>query len=139
MEKYLIKKEKKFLEVSSTECYSYYEYRSKNKYGQTAICNVYKVQDQSFPPFTFNFDFCIKRKRKDDFNEGKITGRGEIESLIWAKDCLMDFYSFMKEKCPGYILVADPANKRLEKIYSRYLIPEGFKLSKTKHKYLYKK
>lgn len=126
MNKYIIEREE------DSNYMDYYIYKSRNKFNQIIICSCW-IYDKNH----FNFSFCIKTKRKSDFNQGKITGMGEIQSLIWAKNCLIDFYKFMKIKYGGCILEVWPANNRLRQIYEYYLLPLRFKISRTKGNCLY--
>lgn len=126
MKKYIINRE--YSDVWAFD----YIYKSRNKFNQIITCECWLYEKRYF-----NFSFCIKTKRKSNFNQGKITGKGEIKSLIWAKNCLLDFYKFMQKEYKGCVLEVWPANERLRNIYEYYLLPYGFKVSKTKDKYLY--
>lgn len=46
----------------------------------------------------FNFDFCIKSKRKFAYPENKITGKDGLKSLVWAYKCLKNTILFFKIK-----------------------------------------
>lgn len=111
------------------EYFQCYYYKTKNLAGQTLLCELFRTNE---PGMIFNFSFCIKRKRKDEFPHGQITGKDGLKSLIWAYNCLKDSISFMQWRYKGATLMVIGEDIRRRKIYERYLIPLGFKFQYNK-------
>ena len=119
--------------IKEKEYANCYSYNAKNEYGQLLRCEAF-VPDEKigcWPANTFNFAFRIQTKRKHKPADGTISGRGGLGSLLWAKECLLDFISFTRtekgNKYKGYRILVSPATRRLQKIYEHYLVPIGFK------------
>lgn len=69
----------------------HYIYKSRNEHNQIIICEAYRTIQG-----TINFCFFITTKRKHGYQEGKTTGKDGIKSLLWAKQCLLDFINYAK-------------------------------------------
>lgn len=98
------------------------------------MCQVYRTTGNEL-----NFEFYITSKRKKGYQEQQITGKDGINSLIWAKKCLLDFIEFGKIHYKGDTLVVYPADVRRRIVYEYALLPLGFKIQKDKYKSLYLK
>lgn len=112
-----------------------YIYKSKNSKGQIIICETWLTEENYI-----NFSFYITTKRKKGFQNNISTGRDGIRSLIWAKNCLIDFLNIFNERRWGIDvnkLVVSATDKQRFNVYKRALIPLGFKVGKSKEKYLY--
>lgn len=103
--------------------------QTKNCMNQIIRCEFYKISDKSN---VFNFTFYITSKRKNGFQENKITGKDGIKSLIWAYKCLISCIEFLKKEYNCTTIEVFGDSKRKQKIYEYYLLPLGFKHRKTK-------
>lgn len=103
----------------------------RNECNQIIVCEVYRTYNE-----TLNFAFYITTKRKHGYQEGKITGKDGIKSLLWAKKCLLDFIDYAKWKFPGDSIEVYPDDERRRKVYEYALLPLGFKIMKDKYKTL---
>nr|DAN43670.1 MAG TPA: hypothetical protein [Caudoviricetes sp.] len=110
----------------------HYIYKSRNEHNQIIICEVYRTYSE-----TLNFAFFITTKRKHGYQEGKITGKDGIKSLLWAKKCLLDFIKYGHWKYPGETLVVYPDDAKRRRVYEYALIPLGFQIAKTRDKSLF--
>lgn len=119
-------------EVDERYLHSYF-YQSKNECSQIIRCEFYETVG---PSNHFNFSFCIKQKRKWNFPDGEITGKDGIKSLVWAYRCLLDCIDFLEWRYPHSTLHIYGDTRRKQKIYNRYLLPLGFKITQDKFKEL---
>lgn len=103
----------------------------RNECNQIIVCEVYRTYNE-----TLNFAFYITTERKHGYQEGKITGKDGIKSLLWAKKCLLDFIDYAKWKFPGDSIEVYPDDERRRKVYEYALLPLGFKIMKDKYKTL---
>lgn len=113
---------------------NHYLYKSRNEYNQIIVCEIYRDIHEHI-----NFTFYITSKRKRGFQEGKITGKDGIKSLIWAKNCLLDFIKYAKHHYPKDIITIWATDKRRYKVYERSLIPLGFKHANDRYRHFYLK
>ena len=111
-----------------------YEYRSKNCYGQTIVCEAYRTLAGYF-----NFTFYITTKRRDGYQENAITGKDGQKSLLWAKKCLEDFLEFFKSNrwFKYDTLVVYPSDEKRRRVYEYALLPLGFKVMRDKYRSFY--
>ncbi len=112
--------------------YDHYIYKSKNKSNQIIVFEVFRTIKNDL-----NVSFYITTKRKDGYQELKITGKDGIKSLVWAKKCLIDFIEFGKQNYKGETLVVYPADDKRRKVYEYELLKIGFKIRRGKDRELY--
>ena len=74
--------------------------------------------------------FYIVNKRKHHYKFKEQTGTDGIKSLLWAKQCLMNFIDNVINKNRNNIIVVGWDDKRRRNVYVRALIPIGFTLSR---------
>ena len=109
-------------------CISYEEYEIKKrmKSGNTIVLNLYA---DNFNKLYFNVYLCTYHKRKQEINNFlKRPGKDGVETLIWAKNKLIEFEDILRENYTKecYILVKWDDNKR-RNVYERGLIKLGYK------------
>lgn len=108
-----------------------YRYKAKNSYNQLLTLEVQQYGNE------FWVCFFITTKRKKGYQYLKQTGKDGISSLVWAKQCVLDWISSYGKKYEGMKLCVSHDDKRRAKIYKRYLTPVGFKESRDNYKYLF--
>lgn len=113
------------------EYVDHYIYKSRNKANQIIVCEAYRTQDNNI-----NFSFFITTKRKKGYQSLMITGKDGISSLLWAKQCLLDFITFAKHWYPRDTITVYADEKRRQAVYERALLPLGFKVHKGKYQQL---
>jgi len=74
--------------------------------------------------------FYIVNKRKHQYRFKEQTGTDGIKSLLWAKQCLINFINDGINKTRDNIIVIGWDDKRRRDVYVRALIPIGFTLSR---------
>lgn len=74
--------------------------------------------------------FYIVNKRKHHYKFKEQTGTDGIKSLLWAKQCLMNFIDDGINKNRNNIIVVGWDDRRRRDVYVRALIPIGFTLSR---------
>ena len=67
-------------------------------------------------------------KRKQGYQENVQTGKDGLYSLIWAKNCILNFIDVIKDNDTIIIYFSD---NRRKKIYYRYLKDYNFKLGRS--------
>lgn len=106
-----------------------YMYKAKNSKNQLLTLNVYQSVDDNW-----NVMFFITSKRKHGYQKLKQTGKDGVQSLIWAKNCVLDWIKNVQERRfqSGPIkLFVYADDKRRMKVYKRALIPLGFQVEKS--------
>ena len=110
-----------------------YVYKTKNEHNQ--LLKLYIFREDGI----WHVCFFIATKRKHGYQQYCQTGKGGLSSLIWAKNCILDWIADRtSKKIPGELRIYADDSRRMN-IYKRYLIPKGFKLSFTREPYLYLK
>lgn len=107
----------------------HYIYKSRNKLNQIIVCEAYRTYSNYI-----NFMFYITSKRKKGFQYKEITGKDGISSLLWAKNCLIDFIEFAKWMFHGDTIIVDADDEQRRIVYERALLPLGFIQIKNKQK-----
>lgn len=119
---YDINKEKEEKYVDS------FVYRSKNEANQLLKLEIYRSIEGGFRCIFF-----ITTKRKNGYQYKKQTGKDGLKSLMWAKNCLLDFLEYAKDKYKGDIIKIFANDKKRWKTYWRSLKPLGFYIEKTRY------
>lgn len=109
-----------------------FTYKSRNSLNQIIECNIYMTYNKNFW-----VKFFITTKRKDGYQKGKCTGRDGLKSLLWAKNCIIDFIKNESKPYKGLKLIVCADGERRWNTYNRSLIPLGFKVMNNKYKYFY--
>lgn len=97
-------------------------YTAKNEYNQYLRFEIYLAQG-----YYYNVVFYIANKRKQGFQYLKQTGKDGIKSLIWAKNCLIDFINNHPKYVELHPIKIWADDSRRMRIYKRALMPLGFK------------
>lgn len=111
------------------EYVDHYIYRSRNRVNQIIVCEAYRTYDGYI-----NFMFYITTKRKKGYQYMKQTGKDGISSLLWAKNCLINFIFFAKQAYPNDTIIIDADDERRSIVYKRALLDLGFKQIYNKKK-----
>lgn len=112
-----------------------YVYKAKNSCNQLLTLEIFQSKDNNW-----NVCFFITSKRKKGYQKLQQTGKDGLSSLIWAKNCVIDWISKMKEfplRTKKIKLCVYADDKRRRDIYKRYLLPLGFQIEKSKDQPLY--
>lgn len=112
-----------------------YVYKAKNKHNQLLNLEIYEDINNNW-----SVCFFITTKRKRGFQKLQQTGKDGLSSLIWAKNCVIDWISMMKRtslKTGNIKLCVYADDKRRMTAYKRGLLPLGFKVEKSKDSPLY--
>lgn len=99
-----------------------YVYKSKNDAWQRICLEIFRsIGDALW------VTFYITTKKRDGFQYNKTTGKNGVKSLIWAKNCLLDFIKHRKWQFHGSRLCIKGTDERRFRIYKHYLEPHGFR------------
>lgn len=123
-------------EIVATRTNSYpgeieYQYKAKNSCNQLLTLEISQDKDD------FWVCFFITSKRKKGYQYLKQTGKDGLSSLIWAKNCVLDWISNYGSRYAGKKLCVYHDDQRRAAVYKRYLTPVGFKQSRDRYKYLF--
>lgn len=116
-------------QIKITESEYGFMYKTKNEYNQTLQLDFSFIKRDS-NHMEWWVSFCIVTKRKntsDAFGNKLITGKDGIKSLIWGKNCIIDFIDFIpkKEKTEHHIYIEGIESRR-RNIYKKKLFSLGF-------------
>lgn len=115
----------------SNEFYNAFVYRTKNDYNQQLRLDIYETIYSPKDKIHYSIIFYICNKRKNGFQSLKQVGKDGIKSLIWAKQCIINFIEHIKTKpnMHGLITVYWDDKKRKD-VYVYGLGKIGFVLNK---------
>ena len=116
---------------ASIDFYDCYTYKSKNSQNQIISFEVWRDNwNSSKPKNIWKVCFYITNKRKKGFQYLTETGKDGIKSLIWAKNCLIDFIEFCKNsRYSTYenVIIIQFDDIRRRNVYNYGLKSLGFK------------
>lgn len=119
------------IELQKKDQYTYI-YKAKNSYNQLLTLEIFQSEDNNW-----NVCFFITSKRKKGYQKLQQTGKDGLSSLIWAKNCVIDWIFEMKRLHKKLKLYVYADDKRRRNVYKRYLLPLGFQIEKSKYQPLY--
>ena len=106
-------------------------YKSKNKHGQ--YLNLV-VQREAYGKTIHWYVVFWIGKRNKGFQYLKQTGKDGISSLLWAKECIVDFLQNVKKtENPQYLCIGWDDTRR-KKVYLYGLRDLGFEIRKLENK-----
>lgn len=82
----------------------------------------------------WNIIFYITNKRKDVYKFREQTGTDGIKSLLWAKNCLLNFINNDLDRTEDNVIEVCWDDRKRKNVYVRSLIPLGFRLSRSVHR-----
>lgn len=124
------------IEANQTVYYSQeatYQYKAKNSCNQLLTLTIARDGND------FWVCFFITSKRKKGYQKLQQTGKDGLSSLLWAKNCVINWISNYRERYKGCRLCISHDDKRRAEVYKRSLSSIGFEESKDIYKYLFLK
>lgn len=117
--------------TKSNEYIDTYYFKTKNELNQTLYLEIFNSNWSELAlNKTYNVTFKINTKRKHGYQYLKQVGKDGLKSLIWAKNCLIDFIEFCKNsKYSVYenIIIIQFDDNRRRNTYAYGLKSLGFK------------
>ena len=116
--------------------YSFTTYKNHEDVVYKGLNGTNQMMRMEFQKWYYPYDhrdmyyvkFYITNKRKHEFKFKQQTGTDGIKSLLWAKECLINFISEKINNNKENIIVVYWDDRRRRDVYIKGLTPLGFKL-----------